>query len=78
MCEGEAREGLCETGTCASSRHSDGGIVWNAEGALLLASDQGQKEGNGDLVHLLRHSYGECSAAGGEADGAATGGSCII
>ena len=42
--EGETRERLCETGTCESSRHSDGGFVRNAEGALLLASDQGQEE----------------------------------
>ena len=50
-----------------------------AEGALFLASDQGRKEGDGDLVHLLRHSYGECSAVGGEeVDGAATGGGRIV
>ena len=78
MCEGEAREGLCETGTCASSCHNDGGVIRNSEGALLLAPGQSQKKGDGDSVHLLRDSYGECSAAGGEADGAATGGSCIV
>ena len=32
----------------------------------------------GDIVHLLRHSYGECSAVGGEVDGAATGGGRIV
>ena len=45
----------------------------NARGALLLASDQGQEGGDGDSVHLLWHSHGECSAAGGESDGATTG-----
>ena len=50
----------------------------NARGALLLASDQGQEGGDGDSVHLLWHSHGECSAAGGESDGATTGGSRIV
>ena len=36
---GETGERLCETGTCASSRHGDGRLVRNAEGALFFASD---------------------------------------
>ena len=59
---GETRERLCETGTCASSRHGDGGDLRDAGGALLLASDQGQKEGDGDLAHLLRHPHREIRA----------------
>ena len=43
-----------------------------------IAADQGQEEGDRDPVHLLRHSHGECSAAGREADGATIGGSRIV
>ena len=40
--------------------------------ALLDASVQSQKEGDGDPVHLLRHPHGECSAAGRKVDGTTT------
>ena len=54
------------------------GSFGTAEGALLLATGQGQEEGDRDPVYLLRHSHGECSAAGREADGATIGGSRIV
>ena len=62
--EDETREGLCKTGTCASSCHNDGGVIRNSEGALLLAPGQSQKKGDGDPVHLLRHPCRECSPLG--------------
>jgi len=61
-----------------SSRHGDGGNIRHAEEELLLTSNQGQEERDGDPVHLLRHPRGERGAPGGEADGAATGGSRIV
>ena len=54
---------------------SDGGLVRNAEGALRHASDQSQKEGDGDgdPVHFLRHPHRERVAAGGAVARAAFG-----
>ena len=77
-CEGAMRERLCETGTCAGSCYGDGGIIRHAEGALLLAPCQSQKEGDRDPVHLLLHPHCERGATGGEVDGATVGGSRIV
>ena len=50
----------------------DRGIIRNAEGALRYASDQSQKEGDGDPVHLLWHPHCE-RGAGGTIDGTTAG-----
>ena len=46
--------------------------------ALWVPTSEGQEEGDGDSVHLLRHPHYERGTAGGEVDGATTGGSRIV
>ena len=74
----DERERLCETRTCESENDGDGRIIRDAERALLDASDQSQKEGNGDPLHLLRHPRRECSTAGGAVARAAISGGRIV
>lgn len=59
-------------GACKGESHNDGMVVRNAEGALLDAEDQGEEEGDGDPVHLLRNPHRQRGTAGGAVDGAAT------
>ena len=68
------RERLCKTGTCEGESHNNGRVVRDAEGALLNAEDQGEEEGDGDPVHLLRNPHCQCSPSGGEVAGGADGG----
>ena len=58
------RERLCETGACESEGHHDGRIVRDAEGASLVATCQGQEEGDGDPVHILLNPHCQRSATG--------------
>ena len=65
---GEAGEGLCARGSGQSEGHDDGGILRDAEGALLDAADQSEDEDDGDPVHLLRYPHsGVAGSSTGEA-----------
>lgn len=72
------REKLCETGTCEGESHNNGRAFRNAEGALLNAEDQGEEEGDGDPVHLLRNPHCQRGATGGAAAGGTAAGSGLI
>lgn len=57
--QGEVGKGLCAIGSYKSAGHNDGGILRDAEGALLDATDQGETEDDRYPVHPLRHPHGE-------------------
>ena len=52
---------LCQYGqerTCPCTSHSNGRILWNAEGTLRTQADKRPNQEDGNPDHLLRHPHG--------------------
>lgn len=55
-----------------SEGDGNGRFVQGVDGTLRNATNQSQKKGNGDPVHLLQHPHRQCGTSGETAGGAAT------